>query len=168
MRRTGRFIEIDVSEPQLDRAKELYTFKDIPNSILNGKGNLSGAVGEVVFMDFLAKHNRKYNYAGVSDYDLEYAGYLIDVKTKRINYKPLAHYSVSVADTSLHQQCDVYVFVHTLLPDFKKAWLDGWLFKEDYIKKATHLLEGEPDPLDEKFTIRQDCRNLQIHNLNQF
>ena len=37
-----------VTDDQLKRAKKLFDFKELNNSITKGEGNLAGAVGEII------------------------------------------------------------------------------------------------------------------------
>ena len=43
-------IEINVSKEQLERAKNLYEFKVLNNSLSKGKGNLIGAMAKLFFL----------------------------------------------------------------------------------------------------------------------
>jgi hypothetical protein len=40
-------ITVCISEEQIARAKKLYSFDELNNSITKGKGNLFGAIGEI-------------------------------------------------------------------------------------------------------------------------
>ena len=40
-----------ITKPQLERAKKLFDFKELNNSITKGEGNLAGAVGEIIVKD---------------------------------------------------------------------------------------------------------------------
>ena len=42
---------IKISKEQIERAKKLYPFQKLRGSITKGKGNLIGAVGEIIVYD---------------------------------------------------------------------------------------------------------------------
>jgi hypothetical protein len=86
MRRFGTFIEFDVTPEQLARAEKWFSFKELKDSITNGDGNLAGALGEVVFMDYLSNTGRVADYVGTHGHDLTFGGYTMEIKTKRSNY----------------------------------------------------------------------------------
>ena len=52
-------IEINVTENQLERAKNLYEFKVLNNSLSKGKGNLTGAIGEIILFDYYTNKGKK-------------------------------------------------------------------------------------------------------------
>ena len=155
-------IEIKLTKEIVEQCKSKA--KDIGklnNSITNGKGNLAGIVGEYIVHKYLKNSEWKNTY----DYDLIYNDNKIDVKTKRCNSKPKENYDCSVAKTSLHQNCDEYVFVR-ILNDFSLAWIVGKKNQKEYFKLARKMVKGQIDPLN-NFIVKADCYNLQINGLDK-
>ena len=133
----------------------------LKNSITQGEGNLSGILGEYIAHQHLPNSIWKNTY----NYDLIYNNNKIDVKTKRCNSKPKENYDCSVAKTSLHQNCDEYVFVR-ILNDFSLAWIVGKKNQKEYFKLARKMVKGQIDPLN-NFIVKADCYNLQINGLDK-
>ena len=44
-------IKLEITPGQIERAKNLYSFNALKNSIKSGEGNLTGAIGEIVAFD---------------------------------------------------------------------------------------------------------------------
>jgi hypothetical protein len=51
-------IEIEITEEQRKRAKELYEFNVLKGSVTKGKGNEVGALGEVIVLDYFSKKQK--------------------------------------------------------------------------------------------------------------
>lgn len=157
-------IKVTFTQEQLKRAKELYEFGHLNNSITGGASNIYGALGEIIIYDL---YDAK--YAGEFDYDLIINGYRVDVKSKWIQGRPQPHYFATVADTSTHQDCDCYVFLRIAKNyEFQKfAFIIGWKMRDDFFNEATFYNEGDIDPTDGRnFKIKADCWNLEQRYLN--
>jgi hypothetical protein len=128
------------------------------NSILRGKGNMSGFIGEQIALQILDG-----KWDNTFDYDLVVNDKKVDVKTKQTSVKPLPHYECSIAKLNTKQKCDAYAFVR-ILNDFSKGWYLGVLTKEDYYDKATFLRKGDVDPSN-NYTVKADCYNVRIDEL---
>lgn len=156
--------EVEITEDIIIAAwKKGVEMGKLNRSILRGGGNLAGFIGEFVAADFYGA-----KVENTFEYDLVLPnGDTIDVKSKQTSVKPLEHYDCSIASskTSKRQSCDYYVFVR-VLNDFSKAWVLGWKSNEDYFNEARFLKKGTKDG-DNKFTVRADCYNLEIKDLNQ-
>jgi len=155
-------IEIKLTKETVEQCKNKA--KDIGklnNSITKGQGNLAGIVGEYI----VHKHLKNSEWKNTYNYDLIYNDNKIDVKTKRCNSKPKENYDCSVAKTSLHQNCDEYIFVR-ILNDFSLAWIVGKKNKKEYFKLARKMVKGQIDPSN-NFIVRADCYNLQINGLDK-
>jgi hypothetical protein len=48
-----------------------------------------------------------------------------------------------------------------------KGWILGWMDKDEYLNRATFMVEGEIDPSN-NFKVRADCYNLPISELRSF
>lgn len=129
-------------------------------SILNGKGNLAGLVGEILVREYL-KAEQEESY----DYDLSRDGITYDVKTKQVSTEPKWHYECSIAEYQKGQDCDRYVFVRVNLTE-DKAWILGWIDKDDFFSQAKLVKEGEVDPSN-GWTAKVSCYNLPINQLKE-
>ncbi len=154
-------IELTVTKEMIESCKQkAESIGKLKNSITKGEGNLSGVLGEYLTHKQLTKSIWKNTF----NYDLIEYGVRIDVKTKRCTSAPQDFYDCSIAETSLHQDCDEYVFVR-ILNDMSKAWLLGRMDHKEYFKKARFMAKGEVD-LNNNFTVKANCYNLQIKELH--
>lgn len=153
-------IEVPIDKDMIDKAK--YMAEDLPslrNSIERGGGNVAGLIGEVVAAAVLGA-----TICNTYDYDIVAAGAKIDVKTKRCTSKPRPDYDCSVAAYNTKQRCDYYAFVR-VLNDYTKAWYLGSIPKVEYFRRARKMTAGQIDPSN-GFTVKADCYNLKIEELN--
>ena len=154
-------IELTVTKEMIESCKQkAESIGKLKNSITKGEGNLSGVLGEYLTHKQLTKSIWKNTF----NYDLIEYGVRIDVKTKRCTSAPQDFYDCSIAETSLHQHCDEYVFVR-ILNDMSKALLLGRMDHKEYFKKARFMAKGEVD-LNNNFTVKANCYNLQIKELH--
>ena len=152
-------IEINITDDMLikARAKSVEMGK-IHNSILRGRGNMSGFLGEQIALNVLGGR-----WENTFDYDLVVDNLKVDVKTKQTSVMPLPHYECSIAKLNTKQKCDAYAFVR-ILNDFSKGWFLGVLTKTEYYDKATFLTKGDVDPSN-NYTVKADCYNVRIDEL---
>ena len=150
----------------------------IRNSIMAGRGNRAGYLAELALSAHLGAVHTSMGKGPHFDFDLVLGGKNIEVKTKRRMVDPRPYFEVSVAETSEHQQPDVYAFVS--LTFNKKAgkgrekkyrnlsaiWLCGFMGREEYFQRATFLRKGEEDPSN-GFTVLSDMYNLPIRDLRE-
>lgn len=142
-----------------DEAKELGKLK---NSILGGKGNETGVLGElaVVSLDGFSRLS-SYHYDVVSGDEKKW-----DVKTKKRSVPVLPHYHATVADFNTTQLCYGYIFV-SIYDDI--AQIIGCMKKEDFYKKANFYKLGEPDPSSNySWAFKADCYNIRYSELKEF
>jgi hypothetical protein len=139
------------------KAKEMGALN---NSILEGKGNVYGFMGEIVFAEAMGLA-----FSNTFDYDFILDGIKIDVKTKHCTSPPRPEYECSVADVNKDQDCHFYVFVR-VMKDLSKAWILGKKRKADYYNEATFYKKGQEDPNSKNgFEFTADCYNLKISDL---
>ena len=74
-------IKLEITPGQIERAKNLYSFNALKNSIKNGEGNLTGAIGEIVAFDYYEGQDKLVIHSGDFNYDL-----LIDGSKIEVNY----------------------------------------------------------------------------------
>ena len=155
-------IEIDITKDMIEQCKaKAEDIGRLKNSITEGQGNLAGIVGEYIVHKYLKDSEWQNTY----DYDLIENNKKIDVKTKRCSSKPRDNYDCSVAETSLHQDCDEYIFVR-ILNDLSKAWILGRMGRDAFFKKAKHMKKGQVDKSN-NFTVHANCYNLIIKELDK-
>ena len=154
-------IEIDITTDMIEQCKaKAEDIGRLKNSITKGQGNLAGIVGEYIVHKYLKDSEWQNTY----DYDLIENNKKIDVKTKRCSSKPRDNYDCSVAETSLHQGPDEYIFVR-ILNDLSKAWILGRMGRDTFFKKAKHMKKGQVDKSN-NFKVHANCYNLQIKELD--
>jgi hypothetical protein len=157
-------IEINVTEKQLERAKNLYEFKVLNNSISKGKGNLIGAIGEIVVFDYYTNKGKNVIHAQNFQYDLIIENYKIECKTLASNVIPKDYYNCHLSTFNDKQDCDYYCFLHAL-NDFSKVWIKGMLSKHEVNQLKTFKKRGE---LDGKFAFKEDTwiiKNYQLRKI---
>ena len=144
------------------RARHLYPFDELKDSITRGKSNIYGATGEIIFGDTFPLYELK----GTADYDFIHTetGETVDVKTKRTTARPRDNWNCSVAAFNTRQRCDYYYFIR-VLEDGTKAWLLGWLPKEEFFQVAQYREKGEEDPEKKGWHFTADCYNVRIDQL---
>ena len=161
-------IKLDVTPEQLTRARELYEFHNIKNSVTKGKSEIYGAIGEIVVMDYFG--DRVNSKKSTRNNDMEIDNRKVEVKSKRTTAYVLPHYLCSVFASSTHQQCQVYFFTR-VTEDLKTAYLIGWLPRREFYDNATFYKKGEIDPESSKNRIHRftdDCWNIKAIELNPF
>lgn len=155
-------IKINITKEMIEECKEKANeIGKLKNSITQGEGNLSGILGEYITHQYLPNSIWKNTY----DYDLIEDDKKIDVKTKRCGSHPRTFYECSIAETSLHQNCDEYIFVR-VLNDMSKAWLLGRMNRKKYFDKAIYMKKGDIDTSN-NYTVKANCYNLQIKELEE-
>ena len=150
-------IPLDMLDAARKKANELGRLN---NSILKGKGNLAGFIGEQIALSFLGGV-----WQNTYEYDIVLPnGERIDVKTKQTSVTPLPEYECSVANYNIKQKCDSYAFVR-IKNDFTVGWYLGKISKEDFGKKSIFMQKGEVDPSN-NYRVRADCYNVKIRELS--
>lgn len=155
-------IEIALTADDLKAAQTLSEeMKVLKNSITEGEGNVAGFLGEIA-----AQRIYGGEISHTHDYDLKLPdGRFADVKTKRTTAEPLPHYDCSIAAYNTKQKCDIYIFTRIDM-DNMKCWILGDYSQQSYKEKARFLKKGQKDG-DNWFTVKADCFNMAISELNQ-
>ena len=68
-------------------------------------------------------------------------------------------------DPSIDFNCDMYAFVR-VKNDLTVGWFLGVKTSKDYFEKARFLKKGDKDG-DNGFTVRGDCYNMKISELDK-
>ena len=148
---------------QRERAKSLYPFEELNGSIMKGKSNIYGAMGEVLVHDFFGSERAEIK--AEADYDLIIDGYRVDVKTKRTTVVPKPNYYCSISTWNTGQMCDMYFFVR-VKEDLSEGYLLGYLGKNEFFDKADFKRKGEQD--GGLWVFKADCYNIKVDQLNKF
>lgn len=159
-------IEVEITESMKRKAwRKAREMGKLKNSITKGAGNIAAFLGEEV-ANFVINGSINNTY----DYDIVDAnGITYDVKTKRCTSAPKPEYECSVANFNTKQNCDRYVFVRieNINGKWGRAWVLGYLPKEEYYQKAKKLIKGQRDGSN-FFKVKSDCYNLAISELYKF
>lgn len=158
------FPMVEITPDMISRAKikAKNIPRDIPNSILNGGGRLTGCIGEEVIVKI---------YGGIISPTYEYDvilnnGVFGEVKTKNrtVDYYREG-FECTVAKANTKQKCQIYMFASINL-DLKIGWAVGHIPKEDFFPKSRELKKGEIDG-DNNFKVRADCFNIYSYLLEE-
>lgn len=154
-------VEVDVTYSiRRQAAAEARRVGPLRGSILRGKGNIFGGIGERVVSNFLEARKIE-----SFDFDLLKNKTKLEVKTKSCSSQPKPEYECSVSASSAKQECDYYIFVR-VHDEMKKAWILGAISKKLFFKKAKFCKEGEVDPKSRLgWRFKADCYNIEISKL---
>jgi len=163
-------IEVDITPEMITQAnvhsEEVASIKSNDrHSLRKGEGTLIGSIGELAIKQVYPY----WNHSNTFDYDFEYDGIKIDIKTKDRTVPPRLNYEASISNYNITQKCDVYMFVSVLRNKsknnlFEKAYIMGLYMKEDYMRDATFLKKGSIDPSN-NWKVGCDCYNLEYSRL---
>lgn len=135
-------IKLQITESQIKRAKKLYSFNELKNSIKNGEGNLLGAIGEIVAFDYYQEQDKLVIHSGDFNFDLLIDGSKIEVKTRESNTPPKGHYECNISLFNAEQDCDYYLFLD-IDSSHSTAYIKGYVSKERFKKIRQLRLKGE-------------------------
>ena len=105
-------IEVEITREQIKRAKSLYDFKVLANSIMQGKSNKYGAIGEILAYDYFCK-TKEVVFESTFDYDMIVDGFTIDIKTKRTTVRPEPHFNCSISNSKSSWFLNLNIFIYT-------------------------------------------------------
>ena len=162
-------VEVKFTDEMLARAKiKAKGLGSIKNSIRKGKGNIVGYLGEEIVAHYMKadiisndEGTEKYNYDLVKD------GKKIEVKSKERSVPPKDFYDASVAETSRHQQTDIYVFTSIECESGKpvKAWICGQKDAKEYFEQARFYAKGDIDSSN-GWKVSTACHNVPYKDLD--
>ena len=137
---------------------------ELNNSIMKGKRNIIGFLGEELIIRYFSKAKAQNTY----DYDIILGNLLADIKSKQTSVEPRLNFDVSVPAFNTRQKTDAYIFCRIFKKDWRypQGWIIGWMFKNDFYKKARFYKKGDYDKSN-NFTFNADSYNLSINQLNQ-
>lgn len=156
-------LEFNTTSNQIERAKELYQFQILNNSISKGKGNIIGALGEIIVFDYYTKKGVEIIHAQNYDYDFLINGFRVECKTLASNFAPDLNYNCHLSAFNDRQKCEYYCFLQAL-NDYSKVWIKGMIRKEQFNQLKTLKRKGE---LDGNFTFRENTWIIKNHQLTK-
>jgi len=131
---------------------------ELRTSFTNGKGNMTGFLGEVAFENTF----KQFDYVGDKSFthDYEYKGLKVDVKAKSCTTPPKLDYNASVVRTKFSKfEADIYFFMR-VHKGLRKVWLCGWTPKKTIIHKKRFDKRGSLDK--DGFRFKADGYNIEI------
>lgn len=158
-------ITLHTTPEQVREALDLYEFGVLRDSFTKGKGNVYGALGEIVTRDLFVSKGHTVELVQEYEYDLIVDGCKVDVKTKRTSVTPEQHFNASVCAKNTRQSCDVYLFTR-VLDDLSTCFLLGWMTRAEFFTRSFFLCKGEKDRYG--WTVHEDCFNVPIESLSPF
>lgn len=156
---------LKIKPEQLERAKNLYSFDELNNSITKGKGNIVGAIGEIVVHDFF-KEDYFVNFTSTYNFDMIVDRFKVDVKSKKTTVTPKPYYLCYIPATSAHQKCDLYFFTR-VKSNLEECYLLGFKDKETFFKESTFYKKGDVEAIS-GFVFKADTYALPISKLSSF
>ena len=157
------FIRRNITQQQLERARNLYDFHNIRNSIMSGAGELFGAVGEILVRDIFEFDNL--DTRSTRNFDLKINSRRVDVKTSKGYSHPHNSNNCKIPETQTKQDTDFYFFTH-ILHDFSAFYLLGYISKRRFFEDALFRKKGEIEP--DGFRFRCNCYTIKVGQLQGF
>jgi hypothetical protein len=153
-----------ITASDIERAKSLYDFGALRDSITQGRSNIYGALGEVLFSADYSLDGWRHQPS--RDYDFIHPHFgTVDVKTKRTTATPQSFWNCSVAGTSTHQKCDYYFFIR-IHESLDRAWMLGWLPRDEFFQRGVYRKKGDLDETSDRgWRYRADCWNVRVDGL---
>jgi|TARA_R110000737_G_scaffold23364_5_gene42011 hypothetical protein len=153
--------EIPITKDMIEWATRMSDNMGVlKGSFTKGKGNLYGAMGEIMVSEYLSRP-----IESTYDYDIVLSdGSKIDVKTKRTKVRPKLNYDCSISNWNTKQRCDYYVFCR-VKTDLSVGWILGYYDKVKYMEDSIFLKKGTVDESN-GYSVRSDCYNLKIDLLS--
>ena len=154
-------IEVDLTPDMVEYAtKKAYELGSLPGSMTKGKGNIIGFLGKIAVCDYYG-----FDFIDAHGLDIIFGKISFSVKTKAREKKPMPHYVVSIAEMSIKNDSEMYIFTcvnyaHT------KAWILGFYPKESYLKNADYMVVGETDGSNSHEKLG-NCYNMEISQLKR-
>ena len=158
-------VEISVTPRMIIRAEQrAEKMGALNNSITEGEANLEAFIAEQA----LSKH-LKQKLEDTYNYDLFWApkGRVLtaDIKTKRRTKPPSPYFDCHIADTSLHQDCETYIFASIVrTKETFRVWALGWITKDAFLKKAKRVFKGDRDG---DFVEHVDAYKCKVSDLSR-
>lgn len=160
-------ITIQITAEQIERAKKRYDFDILKGSVMKGASNIYGALGEIIYLDFLISKGFKVIDEPNYDYDFIVNGFKVDIKSSKIRNFSIPDGGIECRLINSKQNPHFYFFCK-ILHDFSTAYLLGYISKKEFIKQAIFTKDGQPSVRGEDFNYRGDGWHVYSESLNSF
>lgn len=139
-------IEINITKEMIksaqDRADKFsFNRKELSKFGAEKSRTVFGYLGEEIIKDFLGIKTITDSY----DYDMEYKGYKLEIKTISCKFKPLPHYLCTVnshdVNSMYKQDADYYIFTR-IINDQSKGWILGYMKCKEFFEKGSFVKMG--------------------------
>lgn len=143
-----------------------------PNNLFSAQDkDFKGILGECVILTFLGRNIFEYlllRPVRRSDrgYDIEWANRKWDIKTLLSKVKPFNGYRYNVAAVQTNTLADGFIFC-TVLENYSKAYVGGYLEKDIFMKKALFNKAG-PSGNPNGFVFPCDAYDIDVVDLKQW
>ena len=155
------FIEVPITKSMIKTAEEMgKDLGKLRNSVMNGERNTVAFLGEQIFLKGIGGE-----YKGLYDYDILYDGKRYEIKSKERYNPPQLGYDCTVFAYNTIQETDYYAFT-SILKDYSKGWIVGYVLKEEFYKKAMFKPKGSL--FENQLVAKGDAYQLLISKLTQF
>ena len=163
-------IKLVPTQDQIKEAQRCYTGRQFNGNTerKDGRGQLIGKLGEIVFRDWLNDRHIEHEYvADRKDFhDFEIAGRKVDVKSKRRTVAMRGGYMVHVETRIERMDCDYYLFTNVVVSDDGRPTLVellGYQPKHIFWRLANKYGAGEKD--SEGFSETMAAGKVKAENL---
>ena len=156
--------KVEITKEMIEKAtaRDNGAYNDM--SILGGRGNIVGFLGEYIFAEVCPTltHVDKF------DHDFELNDLTIDVKTKRqtVPYEPKGTYEASVTMESLQfQHPDYYIFCRIYTDEnkiYRYGWVLGGISYDSLMTNGRYIKQGT---VEGKYTFKKDNINIRYDQL---
>jgi hypothetical protein len=139
-------IEVNITKEMIksaqDRADKFsFNRKELSKFGSEKSRTIFGYLGEEIIKDFLGIKTIADSY----NYDMEYKGYKLEIKTISCKFKPLPHYLCTVNSHNINgihkQDADYYIFTR-IINDQSKAWILGYMKCKEFFEKGSFVKMG--------------------------
>lgn len=138
-------IEVKIDyDTRLRAIKEAQEIGILEGSLTNGRGNKTGALGEIVAHQIIGGER-----VGAIHFSHDIAlpnGLTVDVKTTKAATRPLPYFVARVYASErdrekLATKCDAYYFMRCH-QNLHTVWALGWMFADEFVEKAIFHPQG--------------------------
>lgn len=153
-----------ITKDLVDQARRRYSFTDVKNSIRQGSGNVYGALGELVVLEYYKQKGAEVLDYQAADFDFLINGRKVDVKTRVCRAEPLPWFRCNLPAYSVTQKTEFYIFVY-VNKQMTQAHLLGGINKADFLRLARFYKSGEPD--GDRFRFSCDTYQIILRQLKK-
>lgn len=155
-------IEVELTNKLISKAKaSADTLGALNMSFTSGQQNIYGFIGEEMVASKYPEFKRVNSY----DYDFEFNGKKIDVKTNMIIVpNPTFLKGVEIFKYTDFQEYDWAIFCR-VTKDLSRGFIMGRLKKDEFLEKAIVVKRGDTNP--NGYKVKQDCYWLSIDELKK-